>query len=60
MSKFRVLIDPLGGRLPEAFYLPESIPEVLFQQPELPQLIGDVLADVGDRAVGTYDYLVPT
>ena len=34
-----------------------AIAEVASQQAELPQVIGDVLADVADRAVGAHDDL---
>ena len=35
----------------------KAIEEVLAQQPELPQLVRDVLAHVGHRAVGAHDHL---
>ena len=34
-----------------------AIVEILAQQAEFPELIGDVLADISDRAVGTHDHL---
>ncbi len=47
-----------GTGLPDLRLLPVAIAEVLAQQPELPELVGDVLADVGHRAVRAHDHLV--
>ena len=51
----------LGGRDPDhvpAVFLPGPVVEILPQQAELPELVGDVLADVGDGAVRAHDDLV--
>ena len=41
--------------MPFGIALPEAVIKVLAEQAELPELIGDVLADVSDRAVRAHD-----
>ncbi len=53
-----VLGGALDGRRPEPLLFPPAVAEVLAEQAELPELVGDVLADVGHRAVGAHDHLV--
>ena len=55
----RVLVGAARGvGLPDPLLLPEAVAEVAAEQAELPELVGDVLADVGDGAVGAHDHLV--
>ncbi len=37
---------------------PLCVMKILAKQPKFPELIGNVLADIGDRAIGTHDDLV--
>ena len=53
-----MVVGALAGGDPQFRLPPVAVGEVLAQQAELPQLIGDVLADVGHRAVGAHDHLV--
>ncbi|OQC39426.1 MAG: hypothetical protein BWX64_01631 [Acidobacteria bacterium ADurb.Bin051] len=52
------VLRTLRGRLPDSLLHPVPVGELLAEQPELPELVGDVLAHVGDRAVGADDHLV--
>ena len=42
---------------PSAYVCQRPVVEILAQQAEFPELIRDVLADVGDRAVRAHDHL---
>ena len=54
----RVPLDAVAGGLPDPLLRPEAVAEVAAEQAELPELVGDVLADVGHRAVRADDHLV--
>ena len=54
LAEGRVRLLALHGRNPahvRRVFVKLRVPKVLAQQPELPQVIRDVLADVGDRSV---------
>ena len=53
-----MIVDTGDDGLPNLFLLPISISEVQSEQAEFPQLVSDVLADIGDGAVGANDDLV--
>ena len=58
VAEQRMPLDAVLGGLPDPLLLPEAVAEVAAEQAELPELVGDVLADVGHRAVRADDHLV--
>src|SRR5687767_10854407 len=58
VAEERMPLDALSDGLPDSLLLPEAVAEVEPEKAELPELVGDVLAHVGHRAVGADDDFV--